>query len=144
MAADEEDEDVGSVPSHPSQIEDEEDDDYLDENDRAYTEPVIPTMSDVSDTDVEMSECVSKILEGLRGGAVSIARDIGLVRLLKPDGINHLMEQIRQQAFPLQYEEASELFRQGQLLAHRTPSETAGGTYAVLHRSPKAVVGHAT
>ena len=47
MAADEEDEDVGSVPSHPSQIADEEDDDYLDENDRAYTEPVIPTMSDV-------------------------------------------------------------------------------------------------
>ncbi|OLQ02959.1 actin [Symbiodinium microadriaticum] len=37
MAADEEDEDVGSVPSHPSQIADEEDDDYLDENDRAYT-----------------------------------------------------------------------------------------------------------
>ena len=63
------------------------------------------------------SECVSKILEGLRGDAFSIAQDIGLNRLLRPNGIDHLIEQIRQQAFPLQSEEASELFRQGQLLS---------------------------
>ena len=108
--------DAGSIPSHPSQIEGEEDD-LLDEHARAYTAPVLPTMADVSDADVGMSECVSKILEGLRGDAFSIARDIGLERLLKPDGIDHLIEQIRQQAFPLQSEEASELFRQGQLLS---------------------------
>ena len=53
-----------------------------------------------------MSECVSKILEGLRGDAFSIARD----------GRDHLIEHIRQQAFPLQSEEASELFRRGQLI----------------------------
>ena len=108
--------DAGSIPSHPSQIEGEEDD-LLEESDRAYTAPVLPTMADVSDADVDMSECVSKILECLRGGAFSIARDIGLERLLKPDGIDHLIEQIRQQEFPLQSEEASELFRQGQLLS---------------------------
>ena len=85
--------------------------------DRAFTEPVMPTMADVSDEDIDMSERVSKILEGLRGDAFSIARDIGLNRLLRPDGIDHLIEQIRQQAFPLQSEEASELFRQGQLLS---------------------------
>ena len=67
--------DAGSIPSHPSQIEGEEDD-LLQEFDRAYTAPVLPTMADVSDADVDMSECVSKILEGLRGDAFSIARDI--------------------------------------------------------------------
>ena len=67
--------DAGSIPSHPSQIQGEEDD-LLQEFDRAYTAPVLPTMVDVSDADVDMSECVSKILEGLRGDAFSIARDI--------------------------------------------------------------------
>ena len=111
----EDDGDAASMPSHPSQVEGEEDS-FLGDADRAYTAPVFPTMADVSDRDVDMSECVSKILEGLRGDAFSIARDIGLARLLQPDGIDHLIEQIRQQAFPLQSEEASELFRQGQLL----------------------------
>ncbi|OLP77417.1 hypothetical protein AK812_SmicGene42525 [Symbiodinium microadriaticum] len=118
-AADAEDDgEAGSIPSHPhpSQIEGEEDD-LLEESDRAYTAPVLPTMADVPDKDVDMSECVSKILEGLRGDAFSIARNIGLERLLQHDGIDHLIEQIRQQAFPLQSEEASELFRQGQLLS---------------------------
>ena len=112
-AAEESDGDVGSLPSHPSQVEDE--DGSI--GDRAFTEPVMPTMADVAEEDIDMSECVSKILEGLRGDAFSIARDIGLNRLLRPDGIDHLIEQIRQQAFPLQSEEASELFRQGQLLS---------------------------
>ncbi|OLQ09920.1 hypothetical protein AK812_SmicGene6391 [Symbiodinium microadriaticum] len=112
-SAEEDDGDAGSIPSHPSQVEDE--DGSI--GDRAFTEPVMPTMADVSEADIDMSECVSKILEGLRGDAFSIARDIGLNRLLKPDGIDHLIEQIRQQAFPLQSEEASELFRQGQLLS---------------------------
>ena len=111
--AEESDGDAGSLPSHPSQVEDE--DGSI--GDRAFTEPVMPTMADVSEADIDMSECVSKILEGLRGDAFSIARDIGLNRLLQPDGIDHLIEQIRQQAFPLQSEEASELFRQGQLLS---------------------------
>ena len=113
-AAEEDDGDAGSIPSQV-----EEDDGFIGDNDRAYTEPVMPTMADVSDADVNMSECDSKILEGLRGDAFSIARDIGLERLLKPDGIDHLIEQIRQQAFPWQSEdqEASELFRQGQLLS---------------------------
>ena len=37
-------------------------------------------------------------------------------RLLRYDGRDHLVEEIRKQAFPLQSEEASELFRQGQLI----------------------------
>ena len=76
-----------------------------------------PTVADVDDANIDMSECASKILDGLRGDAFSIATDIGLQRLLLPDGIEPLIEQIRQQALPLQSEEASELFRQGQLIA---------------------------
>ena len=119
-AAEESDGDAGSLPSHPSQVEDE--DGSI--GDRAFTEPVMPTMADVSEADIDMSECVSKILEGLRGDAFSIARDIGLNRFLQPDGIDHLIEQIRQQAFPLQSEEASELFRQGQLLSGPLAKQT--------------------
>ena len=54
--------------------------------------------------------------EDLRGDASCIARDIGLERLLQHDGIDPSVEEIRKQAFPLQSEEASELFRQGQLI----------------------------
>ena len=63
-----------------------------------------------------MSDCVQKVLEGLRGDAFWISRDIVLDKLLKYDGIDHLVEEIRKQAFPLQSEEASELCRQGQLI----------------------------
>ena len=92
--------------------------DDFDEEGRAYSEAVFPTLDDVDDSTIDMSECVQKVLEGLRGDAFSVARDIdiGLQRLLLPDGIDHLIEQIRSQAFPLQSEEASELFCQCQML----------------------------
>ena len=44
----------------------------------------------------------------------SFARDIGLESLSKYDGIEHLIEATQRQVFPLQSEEASELFRVGQ------------------------------
>ena len=44
--------------------------------------------------------------ENTGGSPWSIVRDAGLQRLLLPDGIDHLVEQIRQQAVPLQSEEA--------------------------------------
>ena len=103
------DDDVESEPSHPSLIEGE---DELSPD----TDPVVFTLADVRDEQLDMSECVSKILEGLRGDAFSISRDVGLERLLRHDGIDHLVEDIRRTAFPLQSEEASELFRQGQML----------------------------
>ena len=79
------------------------------------TEPV-PALASVRDSDLDMSDAVQKTLEGLRGDAFLIARDIGLERLLKHDGIDLLIQKVKEQAFPLQGEEASELFRQGQLL----------------------------
>ena len=134
-AAEGDDGDASSMPSHPSQVED--DDGSI--GDRAFTEPVMPTMADVSDADIDRSECVSKILEGLRGDAFSIARDIRLDRLLRPDGIDHLIEQIRQQAFPLQSEEASA----ARAIAFWTSGKAARRAYVVVYCPPKEVVVHA-
>ena len=47
--------------------------------------------------------------------AILIARDIGLDRLCQPDGLEFLLERIKQHVFPLQSQDASELFRVGQL-----------------------------
>ena len=66
-----EDEDVESLPSHPSQIE-------SDEDDVPDTDPATYTLKDVKDEELDMSDCVQKVLEGLRGDAFCIASDIGL------------------------------------------------------------------
>ena len=68
----------------------------------------------IDNSQIDMSECATRILEGLRGDAFQIARDIGLDRLKLHDGIEHLIEMIRRRVFPLQNEEASDLFRIGQ------------------------------
>eukprot|EP00439_Symbiodinium_sp_Y106_P057269 s3685_g8.t1 len=65
-----EDEDVESLPSHPSQIE-------SDEDDVPDTDPATYTLKDVKDEELDMSDCVQKVLEGLRGDAFCIASDIG-------------------------------------------------------------------
>ena len=56
------------------------------------TKPEIATLKHVKDSNLDMPETVNKTLEGLRGDASSIARDIGLNRLLESDGIDHLIE----------------------------------------------------
>ena len=93
--SDVDEEDAESVPSRPSQVEGDEDD-------VPDTDPAVYTLKDVRDEELDMSDCVQKILEGLRGDAFCIARDIGLDRLLQYDGIDHLVEETRKQAFPLQ------------------------------------------
>ena len=60
-ASAEEDEDAASAPSLPSQIDGDGDDD-IDDECRAHTEPVVPTLADVDETDMGMSECVSKVM----------------------------------------------------------------------------------
>ena len=62
-----------------------------------------------------MSAVVQCVIDGLRGEAILIARDIALDRLCQPDGLEFLLERIKQHVFPLQSQEASELFRVGQL-----------------------------
>ena len=110
-----------------------------DEDDAPDTDPATYTLKHATDEEFDMSDCVQKILEGLRGDAFCIARDIGLDRLLRYDGIDHLVEEIRKQAFPLQSEEASELFRQGQLLT----GPLARRADVAVYRTPETVVVHA-
>ena len=64
--------------------------------------------------DVDWAPLVNKVVEGLRGDAFLIARDVGLVELTKPDGLVKLVSKIRSFVFPRAAEEAKELFRAGQ------------------------------
>ena len=57
---------------------------------------------------MDMADAVQKMLEGLQGEAFLVARDIDLERLCRNDGL-------KQHAFPLRSQKASELFRQGKL-----------------------------
>ena len=54
------------------------------------------------------------MIEGLRGDAFSIARDLGLEVLSEPGGLVKLVGEIRSHVFPRAREEAKELFRAGQ------------------------------
>ena len=57
---------------------------------------------------------VNKIVEGLRGDAFLVARDLGHEALMKPKGLETLISRIRANVFPRATEEARELFRAGQ------------------------------
>ena len=57
---------------------------------------------------------LNKVIEGLRGDAFSIARDLGLEVLSKPGGLVKLVGEIKSHVFPRAREEAKELFRAGQ------------------------------
>ncbi|CAJ1424930.1 unnamed protein product [Effrenium voratum] len=60
------------------------------------------------------SELTHRIVEGLRGDAFLVARDLGLDALSEPQGIENLIKQMRDMVFPRATEEARELFRVGQ------------------------------
>ena len=61
-----------------------------------------------------MATLVNKIVEGLRGDAFLVARDLGHEALMKPKGLETLISRIRANVFPRATEEARELFRAGQ------------------------------
>ena len=77
------------------------------------------------DAGKDRSTLVNKIVEGLRGDAFLIARDLGLETLTQDGGLERLVERIKSHVFPRAQEEAKELFRAGQ---------KAGG---VLSRQPQ-------
>ena len=60
------------------------------------------------------SELTHRIVEGLRGDAFLVARDLGLDALSEPQGTENLIKQVRDMVFPRATEEARELFRVGQ------------------------------
>ena len=60
---------------------------------------------------------VTKVMEGLRGDAFLMAKDLGLKALMDvgpPTGLELLVERIKEHVFPLRSHEARELFRLGQ------------------------------
>jgi len=62
-------------------------------------------------------ELVTKVMEGLRGDAFLMAKDLGLSALMDvgpPTGLELLVEKIKEHVFPLRSHEARELFRLGQ------------------------------
>ena len=62
-------------------------------------------------------ELVKKVMEGLRGDAFLMAKDLGLNALMDvgpPTGLELLVERIKEHVFPLRSHEARELFRLGQ------------------------------
>ena len=62
-------------------------------------------------------ELVTKVMEGLRGDAFLMAKDLGLNALMDvgpPTGLELLVEKIKEHVFPLRSHEARELFRLGQ------------------------------
>ena len=63
---------------------------------------------------VDHGPFVNKIVEGLRGDAFALARDVGLDQLPAPVGLEHLITQIKAHVSPRAQEEAKELFRAGQ------------------------------
>ena len=63
---------------------------------------------------IDRSVLVNKIVEGLRGDAFLLARDLGLETLARPGGLERLIEVIRNHVFPRALEESKELFRAGQ------------------------------
>ena len=78
-------------------------------------------------TSTDSSVLVHKIVEGLRGDAFLLARDVGLETLSQPGGLEQLIEAIRNHVFPKALEEWKELFRAGQRIGgplSRQPSES--------------------
>ena len=65
------------------------------------------------DNDDDRRVVVSKIIEGLRGDAFQVAKDIGLDKLTAAGGIDTLIENLRTITFPMKRHEAEELFAQG-------------------------------
>ena len=67
------------------------------------------------DPEVEISKerytLVAKIMEGLRGNAFLVARDMGTAALVQDEGLRSLISKIKLSVFPRASEEAKELFR---------------------------------
>ena len=77
--------------------------------------PLPPKSDKSSRSDIaDRSVLVNKVVEGLRGDAFLLARDLGLEHLARPAGLKRLIEVIRHHAFPRALEESKELFRAGQ------------------------------
>ena len=75
----------------------------------------------------DRTNLMSKVMEGLRGDAFLVARDMGINALVADGGMRELVHRIKQSVFPRASEEARELFCIGQVRSgplSRQPSES--------------------
>ena len=61
----------------------------------------------------DLSTAVTRVVEGLRGDAFDVARDLGEEVLCAENGLIALVDAMRTSVFPLKAQEAKELFKQG-------------------------------
>ena len=59
----------------------------------------------------KLNEEMTKVIEALRGDGFVVAQDVGLEKLLSPEGTKILIDEMRKMVFPLRTHEAKELFR---------------------------------
>ena len=89
-------------------------------------------------------ELVTKVMEGLRGDAFLMAKDLGLNALMDagpPTGLELLVERIKEHVFPLRSHEARELFRLGQQ-ANGPLSRQSAETIFLFYRKTKPLVDY--
>ena len=70
------------------------------------TSPKASSVKSDKSSIVDRSVLVNKIVEGLRGDAFLLARDLGLETLARPGGLERLIEVIRNHVFPRALEES--------------------------------------
>ena len=112
------------TPQEPEEVEEEEEEEFpfpfpMREEESPprrpqARSPVSPTAIAGVNHPSDRTSVVHKVLEGLRGDAFLVARDLGLEKLISPGGLDLLVDRIRAMVFPRASEEARELFRAGQ------------------------------
>ena len=86
----------------------------------------------------DISTIFYKILEGLRGDAVLLARDVGLDALTSEEGMEDLLQKMKAFVFPRANQEAKELFRAGQ--KHGGPLSRQSGESMLSYTPTNALV----
>ena len=82
----------------------------------------------------ERTLLVSRIMEGLRGDAFLVARDLGVAALIADNGIRTLIQKLKESVFPRATEEARELFRLGQLRGGMLSRQNTGSMVSFVDR----------
>ena len=74
----------------------------------------------------ELPACTAKVVDALRGEALSCAMAIGLAKLMEADGLDLLVQKVQERLFPQRTAEARELLKQGMRIGgpmSRVPGE---------------------
>ena len=103
------------------------------------TSPKASSVKSDKSSIIDRSVLVNKIVEGLRGDAFLLARDLGLETLSRPGGLERLVEVIRNHVFPRALEESKELFSR-RTETWRSTVKTAYRKHVVVHSASTTLV----